>query len=172
MEAIEAIRTRRSIRSFKQAAVSDSIKKLLLEAAMSAPSANNLRPWYFIELNEKKLRIEISDFHPNAEMLNQAPGAIAICGDTRIEKNINYIALDCAAATENMLLAAHALGLGAVWVGIYPREERMTQLGKILSLPEHIVPVSIVAFGYPAEKKSAQARYDESRVYINRWGAP
>ena len=169
METIEALRTRRSIRSFKEASVSDSIKKLILEAAMSAPSANNLRPWQFVSLNEKKLRLKVSDIHPHAEMLKHAPGAIAICGDLNIEKDLNYIALDCAAATENMLIAAHALGLGAVWIGIYPREDRMSQLSDILRLPKHIVPVSIVAFGYPSEKKSARNHYDESRVYTNHW---
>jgi nitroreductase len=169
MEAIEALRTRRSIRSFKEGTVSDSVIKLILEAAMSAPSANNLRPWQFVSLTEKKLRLKVRDFHPHAEMLKHAPGAIAICGDSNIEKDLNYIALDCAAATENMLLAAHALGLGAVWIGIYPREDRMTHLSEILRLPKHIVPVSIVAFGYPAEKKAALNHYDESRIYTNYW---
>jgi len=169
MHALEALKTRRSIRSFKDAPVSEAIKKILLECAMTAPSANNLQPWHFILLNDKKIRRAIADFHPYADMLRTAPGAIVVCGDLDIEKEKNYIALDCAAATQNILLAVHALGLGGVWIGIYPREERMNALARLIHLPAHILPVAVVAFGYPAEKKQPVKRYNEKRVHINRW---
>jgi nitroreductase len=171
MQALEALRTRRSIRSYKTSPVSDAVKNILLECAMSAPSANNLRPWYFILLNDKKIRYSIAKFHPFAKMLRKAPGAIAVCGNLDIENEKNYLALDCAAATENILLAAHALGLGAVWIGIYPREERITALSQILQLPAHILPISVVAYGYPSEKKGPLKRFDEKRIYFDRWGS-
>ena len=169
MQAIEALKPRRSIRSFKNAPVSEAIKKIILECAMTAPSANNLQPWHFVLLEDKKIRRAIADFHPYADMLRKAPGAIVVCGDLEIEKEKNYIILDCAAATENILLAAHALGLGAVWIGIYPREERMNSLARLIRLPGHILPVAVVALGYPVEEKEPVKRYNKNRIHMNKW---
>jgi nitroreductase len=169
MQAIEAIKTRRSVRTFKEAPVADALIKILLESAMNAPSANNLQPWHFVLLTDKKVRQSVTDFHPYAKMLPDAAGAIVICGDSNIEKEKGYIALDCAAATENILVAAHALGLGAVWIGIYPREERMTKLSQLIQLPAHILPIALVAFGYPAEIMKTVNRFDEKRIHINQW---
>lgn len=169
MQALEALKTRRSVRNFKDAPVSDPIKKILLECAMNAPSANNLRPWHFVLIDDRKILRAIAEFHPYAAMLLKAPGAIVICGDLDLEKEKNYLALDCAAATENILLAAHAVGLGGVWVGIFPREERMSALASLIQLPAHILPIAVVAFGYPAEIKEHHHKFDERRIHINRW---
>jgi len=169
MQALEAIKTRRSIRVYKSAPVSEAINKILLECAMAAPSANNLQPWHFVILEDRKIRRAIAEFHPYAAMLRSAPCAIVICGDLDIERDKNYIALDCAAATENLLLAAHALGLGAVWIGIYPRKERMSAISRLIQLPVNILPVAVVAYGYPAEKKESAKRYTENRIHINEW---
>ncbi|HGY54528.1 MAG TPA: nitroreductase family protein [Caldithrix abyssi] len=170
MDALETIFTRRSIRRFKKEPVSEEVIEQLLRAGMQAPSARNTQAWQFIVLNERSLLHAIADFHPFASMLNEAPSAIAICGDKRDEPHEGYLAVNCAAATQNILLAAHALGLGAVWIGIYPRENRIQKLSALLHLPDFILPISLVAFGHPAEQKSPADRFDVSKVHYNTWG--
>lgn len=100
-------------------------------------------------------------------MCRQAPLAILVCGDNRIEKIEGYIALNCGAATQNILLCAHDLGLGAVWLGVYPRNERMNPIAKLFNLPENIIPISLVAIGYPAESKEQPDRFKEERIHYN-----
>jgi len=95
-----------------------------------------------------------------------------VCGDSGIEKNTGYLALNCAAATENILLAAHSIGLGAVWLGVFPREERVSKLKDLLKLPDSIIPVSLVAIGYPAEEKSRPERFHPGKIHLNQWGNP
>jgi nitroreductase len=167
MEAMQAIMTRQSIRRYIDKNVPDNDVQLLLKAAMQAPSANNYQPWHIVVIRERDLLHEIPKFHTYAQMLHQAALAIAICGDLNIEKNIDYLALDCAAATENVLIAAHAMGLGAVWLGIFPRKERMTRLKNLLKLPPHIVPVSLISLGYAADHKPLQDRFKSVRVHFN-----
>ncbi len=169
MEIYNAIMTRRSIRQFTDETVSDQLCKKLLQAAMQAPSAHNAQPWHFVVIDNQEIMKQIARFHQYASMLNHAPMAITVCGDLNIEKSIEYLALNCAAATQNILLAAHGLDLGAVWLGIYPLAERMTELGKLLELPESIVPISLIAIGHPAEEKKAEIRYSEKRIHKNMW---
>lgn len=169
MDAMEAILTRRSIRKYAKEPVPDEIIKELLQAAMSAPSAGNERPWQFVVIRDRKTLDEIPSFHPYAQMLKEAPVAILVCGDLHLEKNRGYWIQDCAAATENMLIAAHAKGLGGVWLGIYPREERVAGMKRLLRIPEHVIPFSLVSIGYPAEEKPPANRYDESRIHRERW---
>uniref|UniRef100_A0A7C3YRY0 Nitroreductase family protein n=1 Tax=candidate division WOR-3 bacterium TaxID=2052148 RepID=A0A7C3YRY0_UNCW3 len=169
MEAIECILTRRSIRKYKKEKIPADLIRELLTAAMSAPSARNEQPWHFIVIDERKILDEIPKFHPYAQMLKEAPLAILIAGDKKLTSYEGYLIQDCSAATQNLLLACHAQGLGAVWIGIYPREERIKGIKNLLSLPEDILPVSLVAIGYPAEKKEAENRYKPERVHHNRW---
>jgi nitroreductase len=169
METFEAIITRRSIRQFSTDPVDDQICLNLLEAGMQAPSAHNAQPWHFVLIDKRDVLFKISQIHPYAGMLNHAPLAIAVCGDLRIEKNIEYLGLNCAAATENILLAAHALNLGAVWLGIYPRKERMNELSKLLNLPEKVPPITLIAIGKAAEKKPAENRFKQDRIHKNEW---
>ena len=119
---IELIKTRRSIRKFAGKLLTNKEINLLLEAAMYAPSARNLQPWHFIVVTERTLLDKIMQAHPYAAMLNEAPLAIVVCADENIEKSEGYQAQDCAAATQNILLAAHAMELGSVWLGVFPRE--------------------------------------------------
>ena len=166
---MEAILTRRSIRKYTNQPVPEQVVKELLEAAMSAPSAVNQQPWQFIVINDRKILGEIPKLHPYSLMLRAAPVAILVCGDLQLEKMRGYWVQDCSAATENILIAATAKGLGAVWLGIYPRKERIAGIKKLLSLPEHVIPFSIVSIGYPAVKKLPANRYDSSRIHYNRW---
>jgi hypothetical protein len=101
--------------------------------------------------------------------LTDADKAIIVCGDLHLEKFKGYWMIDCAAATENILLAAHSLGLGACWLGLYPREGRVAGMRKLLQLPAHIIPLAVVSLGYPAEIKPKEDRYDQSRVHVNKW---
>ena len=138
MDALDAIHTRRSIRKFEERSVAKDLVEKLLAAAMQAPSARNQQPWQFVVIDDRATLDQIPAFMPNASMVAKAPMAILVCGDLGLEKSEGYWVVDCAAAVQNMLLAAHAVGLGAVWCGVYPRENRMASLKQLLGLPENI----------------------------------
>jgi nitroreductase len=168
MDAMEAILTRRSIRKYTTEAVPEHAITDLLRAAMSAPTAAN-QPWHFVVIRQRSVLDEIPKFHPHAHMLKQASVAIAVVADLTVETLKGRWPLDCAAATENILIAANALGLGACWVGIYPVEERIKGLKELLGMPDHVVPLSMVSLGYPAEKKSPPDRFRNERIHHDRW---
>lgn len=169
MEFWEAILTRRSIRKFKSHPIPDELIEKILRAGMQAPSARNKQPWHFVLVKNREMLDKISEVHPYAYMLKEAPLGILICGDSEIETTIEYIVQDCSAATQNMLLAAHDLGLGAVWLGIFPREQRVKAMRELLEIPEKIIPVSMIAVGYPDEKKSYEDRFKPERVHYEKW---
>lgn len=168
---MEAILNRRSIRKYTSEPLSDADIRELLKAAMSAPSAGNEQPWHFIVITERKVLNEIPKIHPYSQMLKEAPAAILVCGDLQLERHKGYWVQDCAAATENILIAAQDMGLGAVWLGVYPREDRVASLQKLLDLPEHVIPLSLVAIGHPAEQKPPANRFNTERIHFNRWGS-
>lgn len=172
MDALEAILTRRSIRTYKQQPVPQELINKVLEAAMSAPSAGNEQPWHFVVIKERQLLDAIPKFHPYAHMLHGAPAAILVCGDERLEKHKGCWVLDCSAATENLLLAAHALGLGAVWVGVHPAPEREGAFRDLLGIPEQVTPFSLVPLGYAETGLPPEKRYNPARVHHERWPAP
>ncbi|MDD4050803.1 MAG: nitroreductase family protein [candidate division Zixibacteria bacterium] len=169
MEAIEAILGRRSIRRYYGRPVTEDQIEQILRAAMCAPSANNEQPWQFIVITDRRMLDRIPTVHPYSAMLKEAPLAILVCGDVSLDKSPGYWVVDCAAATQNLLVAAYALGLGTVWLGVYPREERMGDIAALFGLPDHVKPLALVAVGHPAEKKPANDRYDASRVRRNTW---
>lgn len=136
---------------------------------MAAPSAGNQQPWHFIVLDERAVLDAIPEHHPHSSMIREATVAILVCGDVSAEKHRGYWVQDCAAATENMLVAVTALGLGAVWLGVYPREDRVKGLKGLFGLPDHIIPFSLIPIGRPAEEKPSADRYDPSRIHYNRW---
>jgi nitroreductase len=169
MELLEGILTRRSIRKYKPGKISGETIRELLKAAMSAPSARNRQPWHFVIIDERKILDQIPTFHPHAEMLREAGLGILVCGDEAKELKKGYYPLDCSAAVENLLLAVHAKGLGGVWIGIYPREDRIAEMRNLLKIPDGIVPFALVSIGYPAEESREVDRYDESRIHKNGW---
>ncbi len=169
MDALEAIFTRRSIRRYESRPVPEDLIERLLAAAMSAPSARNGQPWQMVVIDDRATLEEIARICPNAEMAARAPAGILVCGDLSLEGSPGYWPVDCAAATQNLLLAAHALGLGAVWTGVYPREPRMEGLKRLVGLPETVVAHSFVVLGWPAEQPGAEDRYRPDRVHRNRW---
>lgn len=170
MDALEAILTRRSSRNYRKKEVDPALLRELLRAAMHAPSAADERPWYFVIINDPSLLGRIPSIHPYAGMVSQAPAAVLVCGDPGLEKHTGMWVQDCAAATQNLLLAAHARGLGSVWVGVYPREERMEPLRKLLGIPEGIAPFALLPIGYPEDAtETREDRLSEDRVRTNHW---
>jgi len=169
MNTLEAIFTRRSVREFKPDPVSEEDVRDLLKAGMHAPSAKNEQPWHFVVINDPEILHAIPTFHPHAKMLLKAPMAILVCSDRELElKRASWIQ-DCSAATENILLAAHAKGLGAVWLGVFPDADRVEGMQSLLELPSAIRPMALIAIGHPAARPEVVDRYDESRVHINHW---
>jgi nitroreductase len=170
MDTLEAIFTRRSIRSFLDRPVEADKVETLLKAAMYAPSALNEQPWRFVVLTDRFLFDGIMRVYPYAGMLKSAPLAILVCGDLRQEKAPGNWVLDCSAATQNMLLAAHAIGLGAVWSGIYPEQDRMAALTVMLHLPNEVLPFALVAVGYPdSMPPMPPERFQPDRISFNAW---
>lgn len=169
METLEAIATRRSIRRYQDQPVSEADLEKLLRAAMSAPSACNEQPWHFIVTRDKAVKDRIPDYHPNAASVKQAPLAILVCADLEQESYRDYWEQNCAAAVENLLLAARSLGLGTLWMGVYPREERIAGMRELFGLPERVMPFCVVAVGYPAEEPGPADRYQPSRIHAEKW---
>jgi nitroreductase len=169
METLEAIKTRRSIRNFIEQPISRDIVIELLEAAMFAPSAGNEQPWQFVILDDHRILDNIPRICSTAAMCRQAAVAILVCGDAGLEKYPEFWVQDCSAAVENLLLAAHAMGLGAVWAGIYPLKDRVEGFRRLLNLPDEITPFALVPLGYHEQKIAPQKRYKEERVHYNGW---
>ena len=170
MDAINAVLTRRSVRSYNEKNISDQVIKELLNAAFCAPSAGNQQPWQFIVINDKDTLNKIPGLlHPSSVMLKKANKALLVCGDLSFEKHKGYWMVDCAAATQNILITARALDLGACWLGIYPREERMNNLSQLFKTPDHIIPFALISLGYTDEEQNKEDRYDNDRVHHNNW---
>ncbi len=167
MDALEVIFTRRSIRKYTSEPVTADELHTILEAGMNAPSANNRQPWHFIVVDDRAKLNAIMEVHPYSRMLAEAPLALVVCGDTAVSES--FWQQDCAAATENILLAARALGLGTVWMGVYPDVQRAASMAALFGVPDHIKPMCIVAVGHPAEHKGRVERYDEGKVHKNGW---
>ena len=169
-EFIKKIISRRSIRKFlKDKKVSDEDIESIFRCAMSAPSAGNQQPWHFVIIKDRTTLDKIPDIHPHARMCLEAPLAILICADLSSEKHKGFWVQDCSAACENMLLGIHFIGLGGVWVGIYPNQIRVDEFKRLFSLPEHIVPFCLVPIGYPNEEKAPEDRFKEERIHFEIW---
>ncbi len=169
MDLLDLIHTRRSIRRYLDKPISIETMKEIISAGTSAPSAGNQQPWHFVVITDKDILKQVSDIHPHAKMARDAAVAIVVCGEPALEKHKGYWVQDCAACTQNILLAVHAKGLGAVWCGIYPREERAENFRRLLGIPEGVIPFALIPIGYPAEEKERIDRYREDRVHYNRW---
>jgi nitroreductase len=171
LDAITAIMTRRSIRDYTQHPVPDELIHTLVEAGMAAPSAFNERSQEFIVINDRKILDAIFNLNPKSLQIKKATVAIVICGNQGKEKfrGQGYWQLDGSCAAENILIAANAVGLGAVWTAIYPYPDRIAAVKKILNLPEQVIPLNIIPIGYPAEQKARENRFDQSRLHTNHW---
>jgi len=162
---------RRSIRVYAPGEVSEPAVTRLLEAAMAAPSAMTKDPWRFVVVRDKQTLSKLAALHPGAAMLSSTAMAIVVCGDldAAFERQISYLLQDCSAAIENLLLCAHALGLGACWLGVHPREDRIRKLKAILSLPAAVIPIAGIAIGSPGEEKEPRTRFNREYVHWEKW---
>jgi len=166
-ELIDTIFSRRSIRRYTREPVSEEDIRTILEAAMAAPSASNRKPWHFVVVSERETLNRLAEAHKYAKMLNEAPLCISVCGDQSVSER--FWVQDCSAATENLLLAAAALGLGAVWCGVHPSQDRVKDISEILGIEAPVAPLNIIAIGHPAEEKEPRTQYDEDRVHREKW---
>lgn len=169
---MDNILTRTSIRAFKEMPVEQEKLEKLVRAGMAAPSAVNSQPWAFVVVTERGQLENLRAAHPHAQMLGTAQAAIVVCGDMR--KSLegwaqDYWIQDASAATENILLAAHGLGLGAVWTGVYPNPEIMPQVSEALDLPSYIIPLNVIPIGYPDQFPDPKDKWKEDNVHYNRW---
>lgn len=171
MELLEGLLTRRSVRRYSDQPVSREDISDIIKYAMYAPSAKNCRPWHFIPTQRKEVMDGIMAVHPFSKMLQYAQWVVIVCGDKDAAASPEYMPVDCANATENLLLAAHAKGLGACWLGIYPRPERMNALHELLDMPENIVPVAAVSIGWPGRAyDEIPERFEPEKIHWNdRW---
>jgi nitroreductase len=161
------ILARRSVRRYTNQALSEEQITMLMEAAMAAPSASNRQPWHFVLITERALLNTLAERHPYAKMLHQAFLCVVVCGDRSISEN--FWVQDTAAATENILLAASGMGLGAVWLGVHPNAEREGTVRELLGLPAHISPLGMIAVGHPDEHPPARTQYQAARVHREKW---
>ncbi|MGE4554168.1 MAG: nitroreductase family protein [Desulfovibrionaceae bacterium] len=170
MDAMECILTRRSVRQYTPEKIDDDTVRQLLEAAMSAPTACNQQPWEFVVVDDPAVLAKVKDVNVHAAMAAHAPLAVLVCADpAREPKCPGFWIQDCAAAMENLLLAARALGLGGVWTASYPVEARVAGYRELFGLPGRIVPVALAVIGHPAQDQHRLARYDAARIHRNAW---
>ena len=170
--ALDNIYTRVSVRHFTGEPVAEEQIDALLRAGMAAPTAVNKQPWSFLVIDRPDQLSAIGEAFPNSRVANGASLAIVACGD--LDKALegeaqDYWIQDVSAATENILLAAHAMGLGAVWSGVYPISERVQQARTFFALPDHIVPLCIITVGHPAEQPAVKDKYKPENIHRNRW---
>jgi nitroreductase len=163
---LDLIKRRRSIRKYTPEPVSDADIRTLLEAAMAAPSATNRQPWRIIVVRDEALRQQLARTHLWSKMCSKAPVVFVICGDP---DRSDYWVQDTSAATQNLLLAATALGLGTVWVGIHPRPQREEHVKRALGIPDSLRVLCLVPTGHPAESKEPRTQYDEAKVHYDRY---
>lgn len=174
MNTLDAILTRRSIRKFTNKSIDDETVHTLLTAAMAGPSAVNARPWSFLVVRDRDTLDKMADANGRAAApLKEAALAILVCGDLAraFPKAPNYWITDASIAAQNILLAAHERGLGGVWLGTWPQEEKMARQRELFALPENIIPYAILALGHPAEDRAGQPHpdYEEDRVHFEKW---
>ena len=168
MEALKAIMGRRSIRKYTGEKIPEGDIKTLLEAAMNAPSAHNKQPWHFIVVDDRAVLDKVPEYHGYSKMLGMASHAIVVLGDNAVQDTDFWIH-DCAAAIENILIAAHAMGYGAVWLGVHPSEALIKGTKDLFGVPGHVTPLGIVSLGVTTVKKPPRENYNEERVHWNKW---
>lgn len=169
MNVFDAIHTRRSIRKYLPTPVTADLIDTLLKAGMAAPSAGNQQPWHFIVITNRAKLSAIPVFHPYSKMVEQTPVAILVCGAPEGKRYPTFWTQDTSAATQNILLAARGLGLGSVWVGIYPEENRMAGFRTLFNLPEQIIPFSLIPIGWPDGNFSTRETFRPELVHQEAW---
>jgi len=168
METIKAIMSRRSIRTWTDEPVTEGERKIILEAAMNAPSAADARPWHFVTMDDPEVIRQFTGLG-GTEMLAESTFMVMVCGDAAKEIYPGFWPQDCSCAAQNMQLAAHDMGIGCVWIAIHPLEERVETCRRILGIPQAITPFALLAMGVPNEVLPVEYRYDAERLHHNGW---
>ncbi len=171
-ETLKTIHQRKSVRDFSEKPIADSLLEVLIKAGMAAPSARNLQPWAFIIITEREIMDSLGDQLKNARMLKTAQAAIIVCGDINkasMNPDSAYWVQDCSAATQNILLAAESLKLGAVWTAAYPYKERILPITELLNIPENLIPLNVIPIGYPAKEELPVNKWNPEVVFRNRF---
>lgn len=173
-EAYMNIINRVSVRRFADRAVTSGQETAILHAAMSSPSGVNKQPWQFVVIDDPQLKLRLAEALPYAKMVAHAPVAILVCGDSnRFLEGVDNVLWeqDLSAASENILLAAHAIGLGGVWTCVFPHEERITPVRSILNLPDNLIPFSLIPIGYPEKSHAPMDKWHPERIHRNSYGS-
>jgi nitroreductase len=170
-EIISVIHSRKSVRHFTGAAVTQEQLDTLIRAGMAAPTARDLRPWAFIGITDRAVLDALQEQLPYAKMLDKAGAAVIVCGipSEGVPGRPGYWVQDCAAATQNILLAAESMGLGAVWTGVHPNDDRENLVRKIVNLPDSVVPLNVIPIGYPTGVDKPKDKYNPEKIHWQRW---
>lgn len=166
---MNSIFRRRSIRKYEEKEITDQEIELLLRSGMAAPSAHNKQPWEFIVTKKRNILNKVANIHPYAKMLNKAPLGIVVCANSEKQNVEGFFVQDCAAAIQNILVQGQDMGLGSVWIGIYPYKELMDMIKEIFLIPDNIVPIAMISIGYPAEEKHEITRYKKELVHVDKY---
>jgi len=172
MDLFDAIYARKSVRSFTPKIIENESLIQLVRAAMAAPSACDIRPWEFILVTKRQTLDKLANIMPYGKMLHNAPAAIIVCADLLKAKEApqqEYWIQDCSAATQNILLASVAFGFGAVWLGVTPTADRITQVASCLKLPKNVQPLNIIAVGYPATDEPSKDKFNPNQIHLETW---
>jgi nitroreductase len=168
-DALTVIHSRKSVRKYLDKPVTKEQLEILLRAGMASPSAVDKRPWAFVAITDRAVLDTLWYASSNSKMLRQAKAAIVVCGDTRKSLKSDVWVQDCSAASENILLAAEAIGLGAVWCGIYLNDRPTAYVKKVLNLPKEVIPLNIISIGYPTGEEKPKNKWDPTNIHWNRW---
>jgi nitroreductase len=170
-DTLSIIHQRKSVRNFTGAPVTKEHLDMLIRAGMAAPSAVNCQPWEFIVVTDRTILDALGNALPFAKMIFKAGAAITVCGNpsNAHRKLMEYAVLDPALASENILLAAEALGLGAVWTAAYPYPERMQSVRDILHIPEYIIPLNVIPVGHPTGEDIPKYKYQPTKIHWEQW---
>lgn len=171
MDGIETILTRRSIRKYDGQIVDEAVLDEVIACGMASPSGFEGRPWHFVKITDASLMNQLADAMEGCDMMRETSTGILVCGDTSQDKLPGIWIQDCAACTQNMLLAIHAKGLASVWMAMYMVEVRESACRRILGVPENLIPFALLPIGGAAETGSADPRKDKGRVHLNHWDA-
>ena len=163
---LNTIFSRKSVRNYTDREVAKDTLELLVKAGMAAPSGKNIQPWSFVIVNERQILDKMAEGLPYAKMLASTKQAIIVCGDP--EKS-SYWYLDCATASQNILLAIEAMGLGGVWTAAYPYDDRIQVVREALGLPENIIPLNVIPVGHPQKMEEPKDKWDATKVHWNTY---
>lgn len=171
-ETLKTIHARKSVRQYIDRQVTKDQLNVLVKAGMAAPTAGDKRPWSFVVIDDRKKLDALAEVLPYGKMLKSAPAAIVVCGNPdKFFPGVEsaFWIQDCSAATENILLAVESMGLGAVWIGVYPTDSKIKGVQFVLGIPEKEVPLNVLSIGYPAGMEKPKDKFNEKQIHWNKW---